>query len=70
MDKRLNEAGERWDDDYGLDPKHLDSLDRLLGILRGQISLARAVNVRKVAVDIDDLERLLNILQGDQRSAT
>ena len=44
---------------------YVDSLDRLLSILRDQISLARAINVSKVAVDIDDLERLLVILQGD-----
>jgi hypothetical protein len=44
---------------------YIDSLDRLLGILRGQIDLARAVGVTRVAVDIEDLERLLNILEGD-----
>jgi len=44
---------------------YIDSLDRLLGILRDQIELARAVGVPRVAVKIGDLERLLNILEGD-----
>lgn len=42
-----------------------DSLDRLLEVLRDQIELARAVEVEKVAIHISDLERLLNILEGD-----
>ena len=45
--------------------EYVDSLDRLLAVLRDQISLARAVEVERVSVHIDDLERLLNILQGD-----
>lgn len=44
---------------------YVDSLDRLTDILRGQIALARATGVDKVAVQIDDLERLLNIIEGD-----
>jgi hypothetical protein len=42
-----------------------DSLDRLVEVLRGQIALARAVEVAKIAVAIEDLERLLNIVEGD-----
>jgi hypothetical protein len=44
---------------------YIDSLDRLLDILRGQIDLARVVGVTRVAVEIGDLERLLNVLEGD-----
>lgn len=44
---------------------YVDSLDRLIDMLRDQIALARAVEVDKVAMQIDDLERLLNIIEGD-----
>lgn len=45
----------------------VDSLDRLTEILRDQIALARALGVTKVAVEIGDLERLLNIIEGDKQ---
>lgn len=48
--------GENSDDSY------INSLGRLIEVLRGQAQLARAVRVAKVAVNADDLERLLDIV--------
>ena len=59
QDRRKGESG---DDSY------INSLGRLIEVLRGQVQLARAVDVAKVAVPADDLERLLDVV--DRRRAT
>lgn len=46
------------------DDSYIDSLERLLSILYDQIALARSIGVPRVAVTIEDLERLLGVLEG------
>lgn len=53
QDRRKGESG---GDSY------VNSLGRLVEILRGQVELARAVGVAKVAIPADDLERLLDVV--------
>ena len=64
QDRRKGEGG---------DDSHINSLGRLIEVLRGQVQLARAVEVAKVAIPADDLERLLDIVdrrKGDENSKT